>query len=296
MKNFNGVLVTYKPEGISSTDVVRIARKKLNMKKIGHTGTLDLLAEGVLVLCLGRATKTIEYLQEEEKIYITTMKLGLTTDTLDREGTIIGESKKIVEEDELRKVLEKYKGNISQVPPMYSALKYKGKRLYELAREGIEVERKSRNIYIYDNELLDFDKTQQLATIRFNVSSGTYIRTLVADIGNDLDSCAYMTYLKRIQCSGITLDQAIDLESYEDEQLPSKILEMNEILTTWPKIKVNIDEAQRLLNGMTIHYSDNYDNRLYRIFDQNNHLIGLGEVKSGEKGQLLKLVKHLKIN
>ena len=175
-----GILNVNKEKGISSARVVSLVRRALGMKKVGHTGTLDLEASGVLPIVLGKATRVSDYMMTKDKVYETELILGAKTDTLDAAGKILEESDKEVTKEEFLQVMNTFKGEIEQIPPMYSALKVNGKKLYDLAREGIEIERKKRKVNIYDIELLFFAFPK--ATIRVTCSKGTYIRTLVDDI------------------------------------------------------------------------------------------------------------------
>lgn len=190
MSELTGVLAVFKPAGYTSHDVVAKARRILGMKRIGHTGTLDPQVTGVLPLCLGRATRVVEYIQELPKEYVATLRLGMASDTEDLTGTITETVDEVkVTEEEVLAVLNSFKGVISQVPPMYSAVKVEGKRLYELAREGKTVERKSRDVEIYEIEMTDMVYSGNYPDITFRVlcSKGTYIRTLCVDIGRALE-------------------------------------------------------------------------------------------------------------
>lgn len=295
MNNYKGFLIINKKKGTGSTDYVRIVRKLLNQKKVGHSGTLDLMARGVLVICLGKGTKMIEYLQKNKKTYIATIKFGEQTDTLDTEGKVINKSdKKVIEEDVL-KILPDFVGDITQIPPMYSALKINGKRLYNLAREGIIVERKSRNVNIYSLDILNFNEKSQECTIKTTVSAGTYIRTLIDDIGLRLDNYAHMTDLIRTKCSGFSLDETINIESETEESIIDKIVTLEDGLKGFEKIRVEENTAIKLRNGMTCKLKKNenlIENQEYLVYS-NKDLIGLGIIFKTLKGTMLKLEKHL---
>ena len=207
MSDLEGVLAVYKPAGFTSHDVVAKARRILGMKRIGHTGTLDPQVTGVLPLCLGKATRVVEYIQELPKEYVATLRLGLSSDTEDLTGTITESVDEVhVSEEEVLAVLTSFKGIISQVPPMYSAVKIDGKRLYELAREGKTVERKSREVEIYEIEMTDMTWNDNYPDITFRVlcSKGTYIRTLCVDIGRALGLPGVMVKLERTMSAGIS--------------------------------------------------------------------------------------------
>lgn len=214
-KSYEGILAVHKPAGFTSHDVVAKTRGILKMKRIGHTGTLDPAVTGVLPLCLGRATRMVEYLQELPKEYEATLMLGVATDTEDMSGTIIERREGLsITEEQVRAALSQFIGTISQVPPMYSALKQNGKRLYELAREGKIVERKAREVRIEELELLSYQPDGTYPSISFRVlcSKGTYIRTLCVDIGRALGVPAAMAELRRTVSAGITETECLTLE------------------------------------------------------------------------------------
>lgn len=274
-----GIININKPSGITSFDVIRALRKILKEKRIGHTGTLDPLAEGVLVICLGRATKLVQDIEGYSKIYTAGFQLGYRTDTYDIEGKIIEESeKKNATRDELDGVLKKFTGNIKQIPPMYSALKIDGQKLYNLARKGIEVERKARDIYIDFIEVLEFDGIR--GRIRCNVSKGTYIRSLIDDIGKELGSLAIMSSLIREKVGNSSISEAFTLE--EIERLYSKgnvnFLQSVENFFDYPKLEIEEERNLTLfLNGNTIRYKSS-DGR-YRAYYKNKFL-GLANVNN----------------
>lgn len=288
----NGYIVVNKQKGTGSTDYVRMVKKLVNQKKVGHSGTLDMLAEGVLVICLGKATKLIEYLQKEKKTYIATIKFGEQTDTLDSEGVIINSSDIKVSLDELESVIPNFLGEIYQIPPMYSALKKDGKRLYELAREGITIERNKRNTTIYSLEVTDFDYENQEAIIKTTVSAGTYIRTLIDDIGESLDNFAYMKNLIRTQCSGFKISDSIILENENSDSINSKIIPFEEKLHSLDKFIIEDNILEKLKNGMTCKINTDQSNGEYFILN-NKELIGIGNIFETPKGKMLKLSKHL---
>ena len=290
MRKYNGFIVVDKPRNMGSTDVVRKIKKIFNMKKVGHSGTLDPLATGVLVICLGKATKTIEYLQTCNKTYIARMVFGKKTDTLDIKGKVTKESDKKIKIEDIEGVLDNYIGTIKQIPPMYSALKVDGKRLYELAREGIEIERKSRTTNIYDIEIIDFDYDNQFCDIKVECSAGTYIRTLIDDIGDELGSFAYMSDLRRIKCSGFTIDDSVDLDN--EEKVRESFLDLNSFPKIMDEVIVDDDTLNFLLNGMTSKL-DVINNPGKYIIKNNKNIVGRGNLFSSDKGKMLKLEKHL---
>lgn len=227
----DGFLNINKASGMTSFDVIRYLKKLLpEGLKIGHLGTLDPMAQGVLPIALGKGTKIIPYLEDEDKAYVTEMVLGGFSDTQDAWGNITYTGKTYFDEAELQMVLKKYTGLIEQVPPMYSAVHYKGKRLYELAREGIVVERQSRPVLIKELKLLGIDKKGGLPRIKLYVecSRGTYIRTLCHDIGNDLGTGAYMAELLRVRSGSFKLEDAHSLEDIDEQgQLADLVLPLD---------------------------------------------------------------------
>lgn len=290
MRKYNGFIVVDKPRDMGSTDVVRKIKKIFNMKKVGHSGTLDPLATGVLVICLGKATKAIEYLQTCNKTYNARMVFGKKTDTLDIEGKVIQESDKKIKIEDIEGVLDNYIGTIKQIPPMYSALKVDGKRLYELAREGIEIDRESRTTNIYDIEILDFDYNNQICDIKVECSAGTYIRTLIDDIGDELGSYAFMSDLRRINCSGFTINDSVDLDN--EEKVKESFLDLNNFPKIMEEIIVDDDTLDFILNGMTSKL-DVINSPGKYLIKNNNNIVGIGNLFTSNKGKMLKLEKHL---
>lgn len=228
----DGILNIYKEKGYTSHDVVAKLRGILHMKRIGHTGTLDPDACGVLPVCIGRATSLCEYLTDKNKEYIAVVHLGIVTDTLDISGNILEQNDSNCTKEQIEKVLEMFKGDIMQVPPMYSAIKVNGKKLYELARKGKNIERKPRKVIINSIELLSFDKEKQHFTIKANVSKGTYIRSLCDDIGKKLGPGACMGELIRTRSGiygiedSITLDE---LSKFDTASIEEKIMSIESV-------------------------------------------------------------------
>ena len=233
----DGVIVIRKEKGFTSHDVVAKLRGILHMKKIGHTGTLDPDAEGVLPVALGKATRLVDMITDKEKTYEAVMRLGVVTDTQDMSGTVLSQTTELsVTEEELCTVVSSFVGDYMQVPPMYSALKVNGKKLYELAREGKTVERKPRPVHFYEIEILDI--SFPLVRFRVTCSKGTYIRTLCHDIGEKLGCGAAMESLLRTKVGRFTLDDAITLaqteEAVQEGTIEGKILGIEEILAEYP--------------------------------------------------------------
>lgn len=283
----NGVINIYKNTGMTSFDVVAMVRRVAKMKKVGHTGTLDPAASGVLPVCLGKATKIIDYIMENKKVYRVNLKLGMVTDTYDLEGEVLREEDaSYITKDEILNCINSFVGTIDQVPPMYSALKQNGVRLYELARQGIEVHREARKITIYSIENIKIESNDN---IQMDVccSKGTYIRSLCYDIGEKLNVGATMTALERIQNGPFIKEEAINIEDLTEELLEKHIISIEKALDSFEKITVNEKFGKLLRNGVKVFdnrmYSEEVEfNKLYRVYEDNGVFLGLG--KRDEKG------------
>ena len=278
----NGVINIYKNTGMTSFDVVAMVRRVAKMKKVGHTGTLDPAASGVLPVCLGKATKIIDYIMENKKVYRVNLKLGMVTDTYDLEGEVLREEDAShITKDEILNCINSFVGTIDQVPPMYSALKQNGVRLYELARQGIEVHREARKITIYSIENIKIESNDN---IQMDVccSKGTYIRSLCYDIGEKLNVGATMTALERIQNGPFTKEEAINIEDLSEELLEKHIISIEKALDSFEKITVNEKFGKLLRNGVKVFdnrmYSEEVEfNKLYRVYEDNGVFLGLGK-------------------
>ena len=247
-----GFLNVYKPSGLTSHDVVAKLRKITKIKQIGHTGTLDPFAEGVLPVCIGKSTRLIEYLADDKE-YLATVQFGKATDTYDLEGNIVSVSDKKVSEDEILKVLPDFAGEILQMPPVYSAIKVKGKKLYEYARKGEEVKIEPRKVFIEKIELKNFDYETQQAQILIKCSKGTYIRSIANDLGNLTDSFAHLVKLIRTKAGNFSIENSIKLENLSDKnEVQSNLINPVEMLD-YPKIIVDEKEHEKILNGAAIH-------------------------------------------
>lgn len=285
-----GILNVNKEKGISSARVVSLVRRALNMKKVGHTGTLDLEASGVLPIVIGKATRVSDYMMTKDKVYETELILGAKTDTLDAAGEIIEKSDKVVTKEEFLQAMETFKGEIDQIPPMYSALKVNGKKLYDFAREGIEIERKKRKVNIYDIELLDFAFPK--ATIRVTCSKGTYIRTLVDDIGEKLGSLAYVNELARVRVGELDIKESIksqDLLEIPKEDLINKLYPIDTALKDFDKIILDRKYLDNLVNGQIVEVDKNYG-KIIRVY-AGDDFIGLGNNFSQDGKNFLKMEK-----
>jgi len=276
----NGVLNVFKNKGMSSFDVVRKIRFLANEKKVGHTGTLDPEATGVLPVCLGKATKTIDYIMNSTKVYEVKCLLGTKTTTYDLEGEVI-ETKDIthITEDEISKVVLSFIGEYDQVPPMYSALKKNGVRLYELARQGIEIERDARRINIFNISNLKIDLP--CVYMKVTCSKGTYIRSLCYDIGEKLNVGATMAELNRSETSIFKQENSINIEDLTKENIQDHIITIEEALSFYSKITVNSSFTKLLVNGANVFdkrltNEKREKNVLYRVYDNEGTFIGLG--------------------
>lgn len=290
----DGVINFFKPRGMTSHDAVYFFRKLLNIKKIGHTGTLDPNATGVLPICIGKATRISEYLVDADKEYISELTLGHATDTQDGEGQVIKSSNVNVNEQEIIEAFKMFKGNISQVPPMYSALKYKGKKLYELARQDIVVERKPRNINIYK---LDIMKIQNNKKILFHTkcSRGTYIRTLCNDIGMQLNTYGYMSYLIRTSVGKFNIEESLSmdyLKSLNSEEL-KRILPIDFALAELDYIDLPNNLFKKVINGAKVQLVGDTDygiDEILRIYC-GGEFIGVGRIICKDSSRYLKMDK-----
>lgn len=273
-----GILVVNKRQGITSHDCIYILRDLLGIKKIGHTGTLDPMATGVLPMTIGKATRVSSFIQNSEKEYIATIEFGIETDTEDITGNIIERSDKIPTEKEVLKILPKFTGRIEQTPPMYSAVRVDGRKLYKIAREGKVVDRPKREIHVESLELLDSNPF----TLKINCSSGTYVRTLISDIGKELGTFATMTSLIRTKVGPFSVENAIkidDLESMTKEEIEEKLYPTDFALRNIPKYNVPKSFFERLINGVKF-YDKRMNDGKYSIYCR-DEFIGIGEFVDG---------------
>lgn len=273
----DGVIIINKQKNFTSHDVVNVIRKKLNTKKVGHTGTLDPNATGVLPILVGKATKISKYLIEHDKTYIATIKLGEKTDTGDSEGQVIEE--KLVptdlKEEDINNTLQSFLGKQKQVPPMYSAIKINGKKLYEYAREGKEVKLEAREIEIYKIQLLEYKNSK----IKFEVecSKGTYIRTLCEDIAKKLGTVGYMEELQRIKVNNFKIEDSVLLDDIALENVEENLIKIEKVFKEKDKIELDNKKLELFLNGVKLTYDLPKD--IYRIYN-NKQFIGIGIVEN----------------
>lgn len=283
----DGIIVINKPADFTSFDVVAVMRGVAKTRKVGHTGTLDPMATGVLPLLFGNATKAQSLLPDSSKEYIADFKLGITTDTLDITGKILSEKDVNVKCENVEKLLPNFRGEIWQLPPMYSAVQKDGKRLYELARQGIVVEREKRKVCISKLELMEYDSQSGCGKLLVACSKGTYIRTLIDDIGELLGCGATMTALCRTSACGYTLDDAITLEQakqlLEEGALESVVKSVEGVFKEYRKVVVSVPQAKRFCNGGQLEIDrlkikELTDGEVLRVKSSSGVFIGLGKV------------------
>ena len=280
----DGVILINKEKGISSFGVVAKIRKILNIKKVGHTGTLDPEATGLLPILVGNGTKISKYLIEHDKTYIAKLKFGIKTDTADSEGEVIKKDNfKLDKKDEKLyiEIFNSFVGKMSQFPPKYSAIKVNGKKLYEYARENKDVEIKAREVEIYSIKILYINYDENEIDFEVSCSKGTYIRTLCEDIAKKLETCGYMKELKRIRVNNFKIENSISLEELEqnkdnEEFLKNNIISIEKVFENKNRINLNEKKKELLLNGVKLTY--NLEDDIYLVYS-NNKFIGLGEVK-----------------
>ena len=297
----NGVIVINKPKGFTSFDVVAVVRKTLHTKKVGHCGTLDPNATGVLPILVGNATKAQDIIPNHDKTYIASFKFGLVSDTLDIWGEVTEHKKSEVTETKLREAMKDFVGDIMQTPPMYSAVQKDGVRLYELARKGIEVERTARKITIYSLELTDFDEKTQSGTFLVSCSKGTYIRQLISDIASSLSQTAVMTDLVRTSACGFDINNALELDDFkslaQNGEIESRLMSVSNLFSDYKELTVSQKQSIRFYNGnpldierTALRDTEHENGEIFRVKDVDNAFLGLGIVDK-DKG-VLKIYKH----
>lgn len=290
----DGLLIFDKEKGITSHDLVYKVRKKLGIKKVGHTGTLDPMATGVLVISIGKGTKTSDYILSSDKVYEAKIKLGVLTDSYDITGKILEEENVNFNEEEIKDALIKLTGKISQRPPIYSALKVKGKKLYEYAREGKDVEIKKRDVEIYKIELLDFNGKDEF-TILTKVSKGTYIRSLANDLGKSLGTYGTLTELRRTRSGSFKIEDAIKVSDFERsslDEIKEKILPMDLALIDFKRIDIPKSFCEKFIMGQFYKLNEKLNNENYRVYSEDNFL-GIGEIREKDGEFFLKMKKNL---
>ena len=292
LENINGIIVVDKEKGYTSHDVVNVIRKVYGTRKVGHTGTLDPDATGVLPICIGKATKVCDMLTFSDKEYVARVCLGVETDTQDMSGEVLNRCEVSVTPEKLLEVCEKFKGEIEQIPPMYSAIKIGGQKLCDLARKGVEVERKPRKITIHNLEISDFDGVE--FTMRVSCSKGTYIRTLCHDIGKSLGCGGAMKELRRTKASIFTLENSHtldELKSMDEESLRNHLMPIDSVFSDYPSLTISDEIKKRVCNGAIGYVKEPAGT--YRIYDRNNVFLCIATVcDSQEKSKnQIKLTK-----
>lgn len=269
-----GILNVDKPTGMTSHDVVGRVRRIAGMKRVGHAGTLDPLATGVLVLGLGRATRLLEYVVGQPKEYVTTMRLGQVTDSYDADGEIVEERDVVVSAESLQDALSQFKGPIQQIPPMYSAIKKDGQPLYKMARQGIEIEREPRNVTIYALELAE--RVEDDVVLRIECSTGTYIRSLVHDVGQLLGCGAHVTALRRTRIGEYAADAGVALATLERAELEQALEPAESAVRHLPKWNVDATRAFALGQGKRlVHEAHDPTDPLVRVYNPEQQFVGL---------------------
>ena len=274
----NGIVIVDKPQGWTSQDVTARLRRVFNTRRIGHGGTLDPMATGVLPVFVDRATRGVEFFEHAEKIYEATLRLGFTTDTEDVTGTVLAQRDVGISEEEFLGILPQFRGKIQQIPPMYSALKVNGQKLCDLARKGKEVERQPREIEIFQLECLEFNG--DTARLRVHCSKGTYIRTLCKDIGEALGCGGCMAALRRVQAGEYTIDEAVPLEELLESAAPEKYLRpVDSMFRNYPAVTLTANQEKRCRNGGA--FTLNLPDGTYRAYAQSGEFLMLAKVESG---------------
>lgn len=280
----NGILLINKPQGFTSFDVIAKLRGILKIKRLGHAGTLDPMATGVLPVFVGKATRACDIIPNNEKSYTADFRLGVVTDTQDSTGAVINTFDKKVSEDEIISVLDCFRGEIDQLPPMYSAVSVGGKRLYDLARQGIEVERKSRKITIEKIELISFNEESQTGRLFISCSKGTYIRTIIHDIGEKLLIGGIMTGLVRNSSSGFKLEDCYTFEQVqhmkENDSLEDAIIPVDKAFESYDEIHLSDVQTSMYRNGVKLDLNrviHDSDKNIFRVYSNENIFLGIAK-------------------
>ena len=274
----NGIVIVDKPQGWTSQDVTARLRRVFNTRRIGHGGTLDPMATGVLPVFVGRGTRGVEFFEHAEKTYEAVLQLGIATDTEDISGTVLEEKEVSISEAEFLGILSQFRGKIQQIPPMYSALKVNGQKLCDLARKGKEVERQSREIEIFRLDCLEF--TGKSARLVVRCSKGTYIRTLCKDIGQALGCGGCMASLRRIQAGEYTAEESVPLQELLETAEPEKYLRpVDSMFRKYPAVTLTDKQELRCRNGNS--FSVQYPDGTYRAYGKNGEFLMLAQVKDG---------------
>ena len=286
----DGIINVYKEAGFTSHDVVAKLRGILHFKKIGHTGTLDPDATGVLPVCIGKATKVVDLLTEKDKTYIAGVKLGVKTDTLDMTGTVLETRPVTCTGEELEQCLKSFEGDIEQVPPMYSAIKVNGKKLYELARAGKEIEREPRAVHIDSIDIIEYDEASRRGVMKVDCEKGTYIRSVISDIGEKLGCGGMMTSLERSYSGGVDIKDCYTIEEIaeicEQDKLPQMLIPLDRAFESYEKTTLGQWETKLYRNGVKLRpeqtgIKDLSEDKLYRVYGSDNSFLGIGAFHEG---------------
>ena len=292
----NGVLLIDKPKEFTSFDVIAVVRGLTGQRKAGHTGTLDPNATGVLPVLLGSATKAQDLIPNHDKKYIADFKLGMTTDTLDIWGKELTKTGSDITEEQLSTALDDFRGEIWQLPPMFSAVQKNGQRLYDLARKGIEVEREKRKVTVYSLTLLEFDRKTQCGKLEVFCSKGTYVRTIIDDIGAKLGVGAVMIGLRRVEACGFSINDCLTLDELkelkEQGEISKALRSAESLFSVYPALYISPMQAKRFSNGGALDVSrtslrdkDPSDKQIFRVRENTAGFLGLG-IFSKEKNQI----------
>lgn len=287
----DGVIVVNKPLGKTSHDIVGIIRRLSGIRRVGHTGTLDPMATGVLPVCIGKATKAADMLTFSDKTYRAQMILGMMTDTQDAEGQVLTECPVTCTQEQIQQAVKQFIGQIEQIPPMYSAIKQNGKKLYELARAGIEVERKKRRVTICRIDIVQIDMQQGSVTIDVECSKGTYIRALCEDIGMALGCGAYMNRLQRLKSAGFSIEESHTVEELyrraEEGTLSEILVPTDQLFERYPKLTVDRRQEKQIKNGVQIRFRGLIEEQNYRIYNEGGEFLAI----AAPYDERLKLIK-----
>ncbi|NLW44694.1 MAG: tRNA pseudouridine(55) synthase TruB [Syntrophomonadaceae bacterium] len=293
----NGFLNIDKPSGITSYDVIRRLKPFLPPTRIGHLGTLDPIATGVLPIAVGYATRLIGYIRDNTKEYLAEMVLGGISDTQDKTGRITTVTREPVSETAIAKALKGMVGEIEQIPPMYSAVRHRGRRLYELAREGMTVHAKPRTVTVYYIELLEIvqENGRQMVRLKIGCSSGTYVRTICHDVGQTLGCGAYLNSLTRLRSGPFRIDEACGLDALIEHpgEISTRLLPPDFPLQDIPVAVLEPQQVWSVANGSPVLWPGAEDNELYRLYDQSGNLLAIARCRANEKGRVLQPEKVL---
>lgn len=289
MSNLNGVLLVDKPKDFTSFDVIGKLRPILKTKKIGHSGTLDPMATGVLPLFIGNATGAIDFLTDNSKAYIATIKFGIATDTYDITGNIVDQKLCNLSIDSITEVIKLYIGEIDQIPPIYSAIKVNGQKLYNIARKGKIVDIKSRKVFIDNIKILNFDEKKCELTIHVDCQKGTYIRSLAHDIGISLNTCACLSYLRRVKSNDFLIDNCYTIEEIthfmQSDDIFNKVINVEDLFHNYKSIFLDKKQTKLFNNGVKLHvyYIDNIDlsnccDEYYKVYDFEKNFLALSYI------------------